>query len=207
MRAVFLALAVLSILAFAAVLGCSFLRSCGDIVILGSASIHLALISSALFMLWKKDLRSTLDSIGFPGSLKSSLVYTAIGLCAIFSMLLIVGMLSIVLGFNDQQKVTDKVAGLPPVLLVLAVAFAPLSEELFFRAFLSPRAGIVASSLLFSVVHFTYGSVIEVVGVFFVGLLLASVYRMSRSITPCVLTHMAYNLLSISVMLLLGGRV
>jgi membrane protease YdiL (CAAX protease family) len=212
MKKLFFLLALASVALFTAVAGCGLLDSgiCLALnplyVYLGSASIHLALFSIAMFFLWKQDLRTTLASIGFPGTLRDALAYSAIGLSAIFMALFIVGIVSIAGGFNDQQKVSERVLDLPLVILAFAVLVAPVTEELFFRAFLSPRVGIVVSSILFALAHFTYGSIVEVVGVLFVGMLLASIYRMSRSITPCIVVHMAYNLLSIAVTLYLGGK-
>ncbi len=211
MRRLFFALALLSVLVFAAVAGCGLFNACSALdplfVYAGTGAIHLFLFSVAMFFLWKGDLKSTLAGIGVPGEPKYHAVYAAIGLSAILLALFMLGIFSLALGFNDEQKVSDKVMDLPLIILAFAVIVAPLTEELFFRAFLSPRFGIIASAILFGLAHFTYGSVVEVVGVLFVGLLLGALYRMSKSLVPCVMVHMAYNFLSIALMLVLGGRV
>ncbi len=213
MKTVFLFLSIISVLSFTVVAGCGLVRAgfCSAIeplyIYIGSAAIHLGLFSIAMFFLWKQDLKSTLASIGVPGRLRENAVFAAIGLCAILTALFILGLLSMAIGFSDQQKVSDRVLELPLAILALAVLVAPVTEELFFRAFLSPRIGIVLSAILFSIAHFSYGSVTEVVGVLFVGLLLGAVYRMSKSVLPCIAVHMSYNLLSIALTLLLGGRI
>lgn len=166
-------------------------------------SIHLGIFSLAMYLLWKNDLKTTLHDLGFPGSIKNALVYSVAGLGAIFILLFILGILSLTLGFNDQNKISEKIADLPIYILVFAIFFAPLSEELFFRAFLVPRIGVLFSAFVFGLVHLAYGSVIEVVGVTLVGIILALVFKTSKSITPCILTHMIYNLLSIIAMRLL----
>jgi membrane protease YdiL (CAAX protease family) len=212
MKKLFFILALISILSFTLVAACQLSKAgfCAAIaplyVYVGSGAIHLGLFSIAMFFLWKKDLKTTLSSIGVPGDLKRNAVFAMIGLCAIFSALFILGLVSIAVGFNDQQKVSERVMDLPLAILALAVLIAPVTEELFFRSFLSPRVGIILSSILFAIAHFSYGSVVEVVGVLFVGLLLGSIYRMSNSLLPCIAVHMAYNFLSIALMLIMGGK-
>ncbi len=165
-----------------------------------SGGIHLGLFSIAMFFLWKKDLRNTLKELSFPGNIKKNILFTVAGLATIFFALLVFGMVASALGFNDQEKITEKVSTLPLYVLAFAIIFAPLSEELFFRALLVPRIGIVFSSLFFGLMHFSYGSVIEVAGTIIVGFILAAIFRISKSITPCIFIHVIYNLVSITVM-------
>jgi membrane protease YdiL (CAAX protease family) len=172
--------------------------------LLYDAAIHLGMFSLAMYFLWKSGLKSTLQSMGFPGSLRANVLYTAGGLAAVFAAVFLLSMIALFLGFNDQAKVTQKVAGLPLWVLAMAVVIAPVSEELLFRALLVPRIGVLFSSILFGMLHLAYGSVVEVAGVAMVGIVLALVLRFSKSITPCILIHMAYNLLSLAVMRLMG---
>lgn len=195
---VFLFLFAVSILSFAFFL--LFLRES----LLYDGAIHLGMLSLALYFLWKTDLKSTLGAMGFPGSLKNNVIYTLGGLFAIFGLVFILSAAALLLGFNDQAKVTQKIAGLPLWVLAMAVILAPVSEELLFRAMLVPRIGILFSSVLFGSLHLAYGSVVEVAGVTIVGIVLALVLRFSKSITPCILIHMVYNFLSIAAMRLMG---
>ncbi len=173
-----------------------------------SGALHITLFSISMYYLWKKDLASTLESLGFPGTLRDNLLYSIAGLAAIFAALFIFTYLAVALGFNDQEKITEMVADLPLPLLLFAVIAAPFSEELFFRAFLirtigemtTPWAGVLLSSLLFGAVHFAYGSVVEVVGASLIGLVLGTVFLKSRSITPPLIIHITYNLLAVIVM-------
>lgn len=194
MKRLFLALLAVSVLSFAFFL--IFFRDS----YLYDAALHLGMLSLALFFLWKKDLSATLKGMGFPGSIKNAVIYTVGGLVAIFGVLFVLSIVSYYLGFNDESKVTQKIAGLPLYILALAVIFAPITEELLFRALLVPRVGIVLSSLIFGGLHLAYGSTIEVVGVALVGIILALVYRYSKSITPCIIIHLVYNLMSIAAM-------
>ncbi len=194
MKRLFLALLAVSVLSFA--LFVLFLNQ----TYLYDGAIHLGIFSFAMYFLWKDGLKGTLAALGFPGGLKANVLYTVGGLAAVFAVVLVIGVAALLLGINDQAKVTQKVSSLPLWVLAMAVLFAPVSEELLFRALLVPRAGVVGSSLLFGALHLAYGSVVEVVGVAAVGIVLALVFRFSKSITPCILIHLIYNLLSITAM-------
>ncbi len=194
MKRLFLALLAVSIVSFAFFL--IFFRDS----YLYDGALHLGMFSFAMYFLWQKDLAATLKGMGFPGGMKSNVLYTIGGLLAIFAVLAVLSIVSYYLGFNDEAKVTQKISGLPLYVLALAIVLAPLSEELLFRALLVPRIGVVLSSLVFGGLHLAYGSIIEVVGVALVGIVLALVYRYSKSITPCILIHLVYNFLSIAAM-------
>lgn len=164
------------------------------------ASMHLAMVALAAYLLWKKDLKTTLDGIGFPGSLKNIAVYYIGGLAALFALMLAFGIIATLADFNDQQKISGKLEGLPIYVLMLAIFLAPFSEELLFRASLVPRVGVLPAALLFGLMHLAYGSVVEIIGTFLVGLLLGLLYQRSKSITPCILVHLTYNALSLLAM-------
>jgi membrane protease YdiL (CAAX protease family) len=207
MRRIFFSIFLFSILLFITVTACQALGGVGicqavsdNSLYLGSGAIHLGLLSLAFFFLWKKDLKTTLQSIGFPGEPVKVVVFSVLCLMAIFLLLFTLAFASLLLGFNDQQKVTEKISDLPLLVLLFAAVGAPITEELFFRGYLTGRIGIVASSAVFGLMHLAYGSVVEIVGAFVIGLVLASTMKLSKSVTPCILAHMAYNTLAIIVM-------
>lgn len=89
----------------------------------------------------------------------------------------------------------------------LAVCFAPVAEELFFRGFIFPGlarawgvpAGIVASGLLFGSAHllgnpYLYKSLIQFAGI---GMIFAFVYWKSGNIFASMLAHVTFNLLGV----------
>ena len=173
-------------------------------MIVGGAGLHLALFFVSLHFLWKKDIPTTLKSLQFPGSIVKNLLFSIMGLGTIFVTLLIAGLILTAAGLNDQQNVLDKITDLPVFLLVFAVIAAPISEEMFFRALLVPRIGVIPSSIAFGLVHFSYGSIVEIVGAFLIGIIFAVMYKKSKSITPSLVTHIIYNLLAITFVLLIS---
>ncbi len=194
-KRIFLAIFVLSILSFFLLL--LTIRE----TYLYEAPVHIGLFSAAMFFLWKKDLRTTLRSLGIPGNLKKNILYTVGGFFAIIFSLYIVGYLLLYFDVNDQTAVVEIVQGLPLYVLVLAVLFAPFSEELFFRAFLVPRIGVLGSSVVFALLHLSYSSISELSGAFVIGLILALIYKYSKSVIPPIMIHMAFNFIAVGVML------
>ncbi len=204
MKIIFLLLFFLSGFAFLA----SFFVPEEFFIYLSAGSIHVGLFAAAMFFLWKKNLKTTIESIGFPGKLVPNLIYSLAGLMAIFAAMFVLGLMALVFDFNDQELVADKIADLPLFILLFAVVAAPISEELFFRGllmrsisgFTNPIIGIIGSSVAFGFVHFAYGSIVEIIGTLMIGTILAAVFHKSKSITPCVMIHMFYNLLAVIVM-------
>jgi hypothetical protein len=84
------------------------------------------------------------------------------------------------------------------LLIFMVVVFAPLAEELLFRVFLygalrkqyGPRPAMMASALIFSVVHFNRFALLPI---FVLGLILAYIYEKRQSILAPVAMHMANN--------------
>lgn len=99
------------------------------------------------------------------------------------------------------------------VLTIFGVTFAPLMEELLFRAFLYPvlkrRVGLIAAVILtafgFALLHgsqlmFSWGPILVI---FIVGLVLTTVREARNSVASGLLIHIAYNG-TISVMMFIA---
>jgi len=192
-RQIFLALLLFSVILFISARYFDFLF--GYV-----AALHLGLFSIAMYYLYDRDMKSFLAKIGVPGDIKTNALFAAGGFLALLGVLVAMTLVFTRLGINDEAKVADIANGLPFSVLALAVLVAPVTEELFFRAFLSPRIGIVLSSLIFGIFHVAYGSVVEIVGAFLIGTVLALTFQKSKSIIPAVVIHLVYNLISLSVM-------
>ena len=84
------------------------------------------------------------------------------------------------------------------------VIIAPVLEEMFFRGLLlrsylkrySTEAAIVITALLFGVMH---GQPIQIFWGFILGLLLAWLYLLTRSLWPCIIAHSFGNLTALIV--------
>ncbi|MEK6959456.1 MAG: CPBP family intramembrane glutamic endopeptidase [archaeon] len=106
---------------------------------------------------------------------------------------------------NDLGKVEQIVkedfaaASLPYLATILIVLFA---EEFFFRAFLVPRVGIILSTIVFTAFHIGYGSIAEIIGVFFLGLILAYWFKKNKSLFQNYLGHVIYDAFAIALYLI-----
>lgn len=103
---------------------------------------------------------------------------------------------------DNQRLVELMITNVPVVFGFLTTAIlAPVIEELFFRHYLigivlrNTWLGVVASALVFGLGH-TSGLNLQLVPYFLLGLLLASLYKVTRSIALVVLIHIVNNLLS-----------
>ncbi|MEO5644212.1 MAG: CPBP family intramembrane glutamic endopeptidase [Bacteroidia bacterium] len=98
-----------------------------------------------------------------------------------------------------------------PLLIFLTAATAGIVEELTFRGYMLPRMvnlfkspalGIIFSSLLFGLLHFSYGTVIQVVGPFFIGFIFALYYYKFRNIKILIICHFLWDVMAIYLQLL-----
>ncbi|MEM4272488.1 MAG: CPBP family intramembrane glutamic endopeptidase [Candidatus Bilamarchaeaceae archaeon] len=159
--------------------------------------LHMSLISLAVYLLWAK--REEL--IKGCGNIKKRAAYGFLILLFLLAAAVAANVAAYLLGWGDQLRVQEIVGSLPLYIILLTFTLGPLSEELFFRAFLVPRAGILPSTILFAATHFAYGSVSELAGAFFLGLVLAIAYDFLKDPLPCIIAHALFNLLAVVLML------
>jgi len=114
---------------------------------------------------------------------------------AIFIATLVGGAVLEELGLLDTHKVIEIIRGSGVPLLLLTVTLVPIAEELFFRAYLQKRVGVLFASLLFAAMH--YGSSAEIVAAFTASVLIGLEMRKNRDVAACIVAHAAYNLSSI----------
>lgn len=110
------------------------------------------------------------------------------------------------LGSNpDVERLTEQMIG--PLtqsafgILTLGLA-AALGEETVFRGALQPRFGILLTSILFALLHSTYGLSLSTALVFLVGLALG-LLRYRYNTTTSMITHATYNM-TLGVIAFLG---
>ncbi len=115
----------------------------------------------------------------------------------IFVALIVLSLALRFLGLLDTQKVVEVIKSVPPYYLFLAIAIAPVGEELLFRGFLQKRFGIILASLLFALLHYGYGSVSEIIAAFVVSIIFGLHLRKHDNLSACILAHAAYNLMTI----------
>ncbi|MBI5159087.1 CPBP family intramembrane metalloprotease [Candidatus Micrarchaeota archaeon] len=164
------------------------------------------MLLAPFYWMWKNNQTSFSQALQKLAATREQLAQNMLkGACwtlAMFFVVAMIGITTLALGFNDQAKVLEKVTSLPLYILVFAIVIAPISEEVFFRGFLSPRIGVIASSILFALAHFSYGSKVEIIGAFAVGIMLALQLKQHKTLVVPITAHVLFNLISITLMTL-----
>jgi len=90
---------------------------------------------------------------------------------------------------------------LMPIFYSAYLLISAIAEEFFFRAFLTSYLGIWFSSLIFALLHFSYGSALEIVGAFILGLILAIIWEKKRNFYIIAIAHFLQNIYSILILI------
>lgn len=99
----------------------------------------------------------------------------------------------------------------PPLMLWLAelplwrkliiIAVSMTVEEMFFRAFLQPRIGWIASSGLFALAHAGYGLPLMLAGVLTLSLMIGWTLKQRQRLLPCIIAHGMFNSIQLLVIM------
>ena len=93
-------------------------------------------------------------------------------------------------------------------LLIFTAVTAGIVEELIFRGYVQPRleeifrnpyVAIIVSSLLFGLLHYRYGTLIQVIGPTYIGMIFAIYYWKYRNITVIIVCHFGWDLMSLLI--------
>lgn len=98
-------------------------------------------------------------------------------------------------------------ADLPAWKKGLIVLSAMTVEEAFFRSFLQKRVGLVASTVLFALAHFTYGQPLLLIGVTTISLVIGVVFYRTRNVIPGVIAHGVFDAIQIFVIVPIALKV
>jgi membrane protease YdiL (CAAX protease family) len=163
--------------------------------------LQMAMGTLALHVIWKKrdewwaGKRKIWRRAGEGVGLAIVMMVAGMGFSIILSLL----------GLNDGTKAVGVVEGLPLYLLVASFTLVPVTEELFFRALMVPWLGVFISSIFFGLTHTAYGSVSEILGAAFLGLILAYYFSRSKDVLPCMIAHGIFNFSSVFIIKVLAG--
>lgn len=90
-------------------------------------------------------------------------------------------------------------ASLPAWKKALIVLSAMTVEEFFFRSFLQKRVGLVASTILFALAHFTYGNPLMLIGVTFISIIIAITFYRTKNVVPGIIAHGVFDAIQLFV--------
>jgi membrane protease YdiL (CAAX protease family) len=81
-----------------------------------------------------------------------------------------------------------------PILIRMSISLsAGIVEEGFFRGFLQPRVGILMSTCLFVLAHFSYGQPFMLIGIALLSLIYAFLVRWRQTIWPAIAAHALFD--------------
>jgi uncharacterized protein len=126
--------------------------------------------------------------------IKDIIKNTAIIFILLFALSYTLSFFSIFFKVSDLNLVGEEILKYSPLAIVYLFLIRVFLEEWFFRGFLTPRLGVIFSSALFALGHLAYGSIIEVIGAFVLGIFLASMYKKNKNLWPNFFAHFLYNL-------------
>jgi len=81
----------------------------------------------------------------------------------------------------------------------LIVLSAMTVEEFFFRSFLQKRIGLVASTVLFALAHFSYGNPLMLIGVTVISVVIGIAFYRTRNVIPGIIAHGVFDAIQLFV--------
>lgn len=127
--------------------------------------------------------------------------HTLILFFLLFIVSFVLGFVATVFGISDLNLVSEVITVLPVGYVIYVFIVRVFLEEWFFRGFLVARIGVVSSSLIFAAGHIFYGSIVEVIGAFVLGVLLSRYYLKTGNIWPNFFAHFFFNVFMYVMML------
>jgi len=131
---------------------------------------------------------------------------------AMFVAMMLTSLIVKLFGFNTASNKLNEVAQIlhdNKLLLVFTALTAGITEELIFRGYLLTRLqfllknkilAIIISAVLFGMVHISFGTIHQIIGPIFIGLIFAFHYQKYRNIKILIITHFLWDLITIMLL-------
>jgi membrane protease YdiL (CAAX protease family) len=141
-------------------------------------------------------------------NLKTYVVSIIVIFIILFIVLGFVNVLYTQLHFNRASQKLSELANIlrqNKFLLVFSALTAGITEEIIFRGYVQPRIqiifrspflGIFLSSLVFGLLHYGYGTAVNMITPFFIGLVFACYYWKYRNIKVLIICHSLWDLVA-----------
>jgi membrane protease YdiL (CAAX protease family) len=160
-------------------------------------SLLLYLLMLAIVIASLRDRKNILKKLGYEKiELKKALPQALFYLGALLAASMIVGIIFSYTGFSDQlDDVSKTLQASDFTELLIIVLVGSFVEEIFFRGYLQKKTNILTASFIFAYFHVIYNSFPEVVGAFFLGMILGKAYEKTNGLFVPTLAHLSYNLI------------
>jgi len=163
--------------------------------------VYVTRIEKQKYLIW--------DEKNYPLTYYLKSVFKTLGI--MFIGMMIIGVLLKISGINDQSDKMSKIIQIlhkHKILIILISLTAGITEELIFRAYMltrlemlikKPAMSILISAVLFGILHISYGTVGQILGPLFLGIIFAAHYYRFRNIKIIIICHFVWNLLSLYI--------
>lgn len=102
---------------------------------------------------------------------------------------------------DSPPSMISLVVALPMTVRLLLSLSAGVVEETFFRGFLQPRVGVLASSVLFVLAHMSYGQPFLLLGVGLLSILFASLVIWRQNIWAAMSAHTVFDAIQLLIVI------
>lgn len=103
---------------------------------------------------------------------------------------------------KDLGKVPNIIQQADITYILIALTVASFVEEIFFRGYLQRKTNLWIASFIFGYFHIIYGSFSEVIGAFFLGLVLGISFIRTKNLFVPIFSHFWYNIISVIIIVL-----
>lgn len=107
----------------------------------------------------------------------------------------------------DPPPMIGWMAALPWWKKATIILSAMTVEEAFFRSFLQKRIGLIASTILFALAHFTYGNPLLLIGVSIISLVIGVTFYRTKNVVPGVIAHGVFDAIQLFVIVPIAFKV
>lgn len=123
---------------------------------------------------------------------------------AVLTGIMLIGLLLMALGAEEAvprqpPALIPFIAGLPVFVKILISLSAGVVEEWFFRGFLQPRMGLLLSTVLFALAHFSYGQPFMLIGITLLSLIYGLLVKWRQNIWPAIAAHTLFDAVQLLV--------
>ncbi len=152
-----------------------------------------------IFLIWQK--KEPLKELGlYFTKPKNDIINSIILLVVLIALSFLIAFFASFFIVNDIEKIYAQVQSIKessPFFLAYLLVVRVIAEEIFFRGFLVKQTGAFFSTAVFSLAHVFYGSIMEVIGVFVLGFVLAKAFERNKTLIPNIVAHFLYNLINV----------
>ena len=150
----------------------------------------------------RKSKKNWLERLGFKKiKLGEEVLVGIFYLGTLILVAFLIGIIFFYAGFEqDLAKVPAIIEQIQLSEILVIVLVGSIVEEIFFRGYLQRKTNLLFASFMFSYFHIIYGSISEMVGAFFLGMILGIAFEKRKNLFVPVFAHVFYNIITIMLL-------